>query len=762
MSAVNVKAINTDGCAAGNRPVAADGPGSLAELFSPRSVAVLGASANPERFSGKIVPTLLRQGFGGAIYPINPARTHIAGLPCYGRLLDVPGDVDCVVFALAAEHIEAAIAQCAQKCVKLLVVCSAGFAEQGDDGGVALQENMLRLASKAGIRVLGPNCIGFANLVARVCISSAAAMSWPDIPQGRIGLVSQSGGLGLASILHAALEAGIAFSHIVTTGNEADLNTMEIARFLVSDEHTDVLAMTVEAVRDIDGFIGVLRAARQARKPVVILKSGRTELGKVMAASHTGALAGSVEVFEAACRQYAAVCANDIDDFYELASMLGKLRHSGKLAQDWQPGKHCAAVSISGGHIGLFADHGSLAGLSFPEFSTETLAAVARELGFEGNFQNPLDTTARTIGDDGFWGRCVEVLLADPSIHVVVPIITVARSYEPAVRDFIDIARRSKKIVIVLWAGGDFEGEAKRLLAQSDIPVFRTPARTAEALRVLDSYYSSMSTQHAEHESTCIDEARSRLAAQALQNFASVSKASLSESQSRLVLGELGFPFTGQQLAGSMDEALAAAGSLGYPLVLKADHPDIPHKTDVGAVFLNIRDEAALRDAYGRLEQRMREIAPGKGKVLVQPMVDVGTELIVGVHRDVEFGPVVLLGIGGVFVEVLQDVAIRKAPIGREDALSMMAELRASRLLDGVRGQRPVDKEELAQLLVMLSEFAHANAEILKEVDINPLALDKRSGRLVALDALIVLDDAAGRKDQSGPGRAAQGSMYGS
>ncbi|MGP1615538.1 MAG: CoA-binding protein, partial [Pollutimonas bauzanensis] len=457
-------------------------PADVAGLFKPKSIAVVGASANPERFSGKIIPSLLRQGYGGAIYPVNPGRGNIGGLACYPDLAAVPGDVDCVVYALAAEHIGAVLDQCRDKRVRLMVVSSAGFAERGDAQGVAMQESMLARARAAGVRVLGPNCIGFINMVSRVCVSSAAAASWPDIPRGGIGLVSQSGGLGLATILYSALEDGISFSHIVTTGNEADLDTIDIARYLIADAATDVVAMTVEAVRDKAAFFGALQEAKAAGKPVVVLKSGRTELGKTMAASHTGALAGSAAVFEAVCAQYGAICANDVDDFYQIAAMLAKLRRAGKLGTFANPGAHCAALSISGGHIGLFADHASLAGLAFPAFSGRTQAAIARELGFEGNFQNPLDTTARTIGDDGFWGRCASVLLDDAAIEVVVPIITVARTYEAAIRDFIDIAQKSGKIVVVVWAGGDFEGEGRRLLMQSNVPVFRTPARAAAAI----------------------------------------------------------------------------------------------------------------------------------------------------------------------------------------------------------------------------------------------------------------------------------------
>lgn len=713
-------------------------PSEIARLFKPRSIAIVGASANPERFSGKIIPTLRRQGYKGAIYPVNPARSTIGDLPSYPDLASIPGDVDCVVYALAAEHIAGVLDQCPQKKVRLMVVSSAGFAERGDDAGHQLQETLVSRAAANGVRVLGPNCIGFINLVDQICVSSAAALAWPAIPMGRIGLVSQSGGLGLASILYGALEDGVSFSHIVTTGNEADLDTIDVARFLIDDDDTDVLAITVEAVRDPEGFRQVLESARSSAKPVVILKSGRTDLGKTMAASHTGALAGSAQVFESVCQQYGAICAHDIDDFYQIASMFARLRRAGKLGQLHAPGRQCAALSISGGHIGLFADHASFEGLTFPPFSSATKQRITQELGFEGNFQNPLDTTARTIGDDGFWGRCVEALLQDEHIQVVVPIITVARSYEPAIRDFIRISESTPKAIVVVWAGGDFEGEGRKLLAGSNIPVFRTPARAAAAIRALNTYCELRDRTH-DPEQVDVQDPAVQKAVSLLDQAHNGSKAALTERASKEILGALGLPVTLECSAGTEDAAVEAARKLGFPIVLKGEHPDVLHKSDLGLVFLNLRDEDEVRSAFRSAMQRLEAAGFSDGKVLVQQMVRAGTELILGITSDPEFGPVVVLGLGGIFVEVLNDAAMRVAPFGREEALAMISELRGGALLDGIRGQPAVDREALAGLLVKLERFAHAARDKVREVDVNPLVIDLNSGQLRALDALVVL-----------------------
>jgi acetyltransferase len=733
-----------------NMPLASPSPSkrerapatSLAALFSPKSIAVIGASSNPTRFTGKIIPTLLRQGYKGTIYPVNAKSAEIAGLKCYPELAAIPGTVDCIVYALAPEQMRSALRGAKQLGAKLLVVASAGFAERGDEEGKRLQDELVALAHENGMRVIGPNCIGFANFVDRICATAAAAMDWPDIQPGRIGLVSQSGGLGFATVLFNALEEGIGFSHVVTTGNEADLDTIDIARFLVNDARTDVIAITVEAVRDPEGFIDFLGLAREAGKPVVVLKSGRTDLGKVMAASHTGALAGSAEVFEAVCRQFGVTCTHDVDEFYQIAAMFGKLRAAGKLKRPVAPGSKCTAFSISGGHIGLFADHASTHGLKFSPFSANTMAAIERELGFSGNFQNPLDTTARAIGDDAFWGRCLRVLLEDDSVDIAVPIITVARSYDRAIEDFIALAEQSEKIVSVLWAGGCFDGNGMRLLRESKVPVFRTAARAAAAIEALDRYCTiqhRMQRAATRRNAEGIEKARTML-----RHAAGTGQSALTERESKEVLAAIGFPATREDVVTSAADAVATARAIGYPVALKGEHPDILHKSEAGIVFLNLQDEQAVAAAFDTIVERMQKAIPGdkRGRVLVQEMLPQGTELILGLTRDPEFGLVVLCGLGGIFVEILNDASMRLPPFSHDEALRMIGELRGVKVLQGARGREPVNLDRVADLLVALGDFAVANRDLVKEVDINPL-IAVGGDRLNMADALIVLNSEA-------------------
>ncbi|TAM88834.1 MAG: hypothetical protein EPN41_05025 [Candidimonas sp.] len=729
-------------------------PGLLHGLFAPRSVAVVGASANPARFSGRVVPTLLRHGYTGDLYPVNPKRTEISGRRCYADLAAIPGDVDCVVYCFDAAHILDALSQCAKKRVKLLVIASTGFAESGTAEGRDLQAEVVRRARASGIRVLGPNCIGFANFGDSTVAAAAAVMEWRHAPRGHIGLVTQSGGLGLATVAYCAFEDGIGFSHIISTGNEADIDTVDVAEFFVRDAATHVIAITIEAVREPARFITLLEHAGATRKPVVVLKSGRSSLGKVMAASHTGALAGQAEVFEMVCRRYGVTVADDVDDFYQIAAMFGKLRAAGKLGRYLHPGSHCAALSLSGGHVGLFADLGSLAGLRFPPFDEQRRAAIAQALGFPGHFQNPLDTTARVIGDDAFWGRCVNVLMDDVQIELVVPIITVAHSYAPAIADFVHIAQEREKIVVVVWAGGSFEAGERARLSDSNVPFFRTPSRAARALQALERYCSVWNADVPPCRRNGVAAIAASAARQCLLRARREGRTVLAEYEAKKVLGAAGLPRMREFLAASLADARLAAAEIGYPVVLKGQSDKILHKTDAGIVFLDVPDEAALTTAFTIIQERVhaRAGAADPAAVLIQEKVQVGQEMIVGAKTDPEFGAVVVVGIGGIFVEIAHDVALRLPPLSAEEAGTMLNELKGVRLLQGARGQPAADISELSRLIARFSEFVHENRDLIAEIDVNPLASVRGAGVWRILDALILLKPA----DES---RVGQGSL---
>lgn len=704
------------------------------DLFRPRSIAIVGASADTGRFNGRIIPSLIRHGFKGGIYPVNPKREEIGGQRCYPSAADLP-QTDCVIYALGPAQALPVMEACAGKGVKLFFIAAAGFAETATPEGITLQARLAERARELGMRLLGPNCIGFANFHDRVACAAAAAMEWPDIPAGDVGLAAQSGGLSFASVIYCGLAEGTAFSHIISTGNEADLDAVECAEVLLEDPDTHAIALIIEAVRDAPAFLSFLRRAGEAGKPVVVLKTGRSSLGKVMAQSHTGALAGASEVFDMVCRQYGAVVAEDIDELFRIATMFARLRRAGKLHTFTNPGAHVASFCLSGGHVGLTADHGSFAGLSFPALPDTADARFSDALGFPVHGQNPLDTTAQVVGDDGIWKRCTEVFFGFDDIQLVLPTFTVARSYSEAIRDLSKIAAEGDGIIVICWPGGSFDAADRALLADSLLPHFPMPRQAARGIAALDAWCGVWAGGTGPGAGAKVTTTPSP-ARQALLEYRASGADVVTEHAAKSILSLAGVPVTEDRICRTAEEAVTAAEAAGFPVVMKGDAPTILHKSDAGLVTLNLHDAPSVREAYARLAT---QLADTPGAVLsVQPMVAFDHELILGAKHDPEFGPVVALGMGGIFVEILRDAAFRLAPVSVESAREMIGELKAAPILAGARGSASVDLDALARVIAALSVFAAENADLVEEIDVNPLVVT-RDGQLMALDGLMVL-----------------------
>lgn len=705
------------------------------DIFRPRSIAIIGASADTSRFNGRIIPSLIRHGFKGNIYPVNPKREEIGGQRCYPSAAELP-QTDCVIYALGPGTAMATLEACASKGVTLFFVAAAGFAETARPEDIALQAALAKRARELGMRLLGPNCIGFANFHDRVACAAAAAMEWPEIPAGDVGLAAQSGGLSFASVIYCGLAEGTAFSHIISTGNEADLDAVECAEVLLNDPDTHAIALIIEAVRDAPAFLSFLRRAGEHGKPVVVLKTGRSSLGKVMAQSHTGALAGSSEVFDMVCRQYGVTVAEDIDELFRIAAMFAKLRRSGKLGRYANPGAHVASFCLSGGHVGLTADHGSFAGLSFPPVPEGADEKFSKALGFEIHAQNPLDTTAQVVGDDGIWKRCTEIFFDFNDIQVVIPTFTVARSYAEAIRDLSQIVTDRPEIVVVCWPGGSFGEDDRAMLAASPLPYFPMPRQAARGVAALDAWSKVWAGDANGPELATPPAPRNSPARDALLEFRATGATVVTEHAAKRILSLAGVPVTDDRICATAEEAATAATDLGFPVVLKGDAPTILHKSDAGLVALGLDDADAVRAAFERLSAQLVD-TPG-ATLTVQPMIPFDQELILGAKHDPEFGPVVALGLGGIFVEVLRDAAFRLAPVSPQEARRMIGELKAAPILMGARGATPVDLDALANTISALSAFVADCSDLIEEIDVNPLAVTKEGG-LIALDGLMVL-----------------------
>lgn len=713
----------------------------IGALIAPRSIAIIGASSDETKFSGRIMPFLMRNGYPGALYPINARRSEIHGRACYPDLGSVPGDVDCVVYSIGAEGIDPVLAACEAKHVKLLVVTSSGFAERGDAEGQARQERLLAFARRTGTRVLGPNCVGFLNPVDQVALAAAVVLEFPDKPSGRIGMVAQSGGIGVGTVPFNAFERRIGFSRIINTGNEADLDLAECTAFLADDPATDVILLTVEGVRDGAAFRAALEKAARNNKPVLILKIGRSSLGQTMAASHTGAMVGSDAVFDALCRRTGALRVDDVDELYLFASMFAKLKAAGKLdnpAALVGASQGVTGISVSGGHVGLFGDLGAAAGLGFPQLAAETQAGLREELGAPGPFLNPVDMTGGAVGEHTIWARCMRRLLADPAIRIGVPILTVARNYDVALNDIVALNAATDKLMMVLWVGGVLEGGGKPLLRNSPVPLFESPALAIKGMLMLERYCEGQAALAA-RAATAVDAPNTGLAnvRAALARYA--PGATLGERAAKDLLAQLGFPVTREVIAHSAAEAAAAADRMGYPVVAKGEHPDILHKTEAGIVRLNLRSAEEVGSAWTDIVARMAAAVPGKPSdaVLIQEQVPAGIELILGVKDDPVFGPVVMFGTGGIYAEVLHDVSLALAPLTHAEARAMIDATRGAALLKGARGRTPADLDAIARLLVALGELAASGA--VREIDVNPLiVIDRASDALRVVDALMI------------------------
>jgi len=743
---------------------------SLLTLLTPRSIAIVGASSDPSKFSGRVLGALVRHGFTGKIYPINSKQDSIAGLRAYTSLDDITEPIDCVLYSIAASSISEVLSACERNGhVKLLVVTSAGFAERNDEQGHALQASLSAFAARTGTRVMGPNCLGFLNTIDATALAAGAVLEVPDLGVGRIGVVSQSGGLAFGTILIGGHQRGIAYSRMITTGNEADLDLVDWFATLLDDDDTDAIALTIEGVRDGNRFLACLAKAQHLNKPVVILKTGRTSLGETMAMSHTGSIAGSQAVFASVCAQYGATLVNDLEALIEISAMFAKLRKSGKLvagAPRADRSAGCAALSISGGHIGLFADLGSEAGLRFPVLSLDTQQKLAAELKVTVPVINPVDLSGGSVANPGLWGHCAQALLGDEQVDIVLPIMTIARNYDSVSNDLLRTDASSRKIVMAVWPGSWLEGEGKALLRNSVMPIFDSQTVAAAGAAALVSYWrvtaqaSRQSYANAQAQANTTTDVQTQLRTDAhtqtpltasnsnmLEDLLALARKSriAGERESKQLLARIGLPVVGEILVTSLQDAVAAAHKIGFPVVLKGLHPDITHKSDAGLVWLKLSSSEQVQEAFEAITTALTRLGTNdlaKTSVLVQEMIPEGNEVLLGVRRDSTFGPCVVFGLGGIYVEVLKDFAVRKAPLMQEEALEMINEIKGIALLKGARGREPADLNAIAALLVALGDFAVSYQDIVSEVEINPLIIvNGKQTMLRAVDALLVFKD---------------------
>ncbi|MET3394799.1 acyl-CoA synthetase (NDP forming) [Variovorax sp. 1140] len=690
---------------------------SLSALFAPRSIAVVGASSSPQKIGGIPVDYQRRFGFDGALYPVNPKADRIQDLQAWPTLRAIGRPVDLAILAVPAALVDGALDDAIAAKVKGVVLFSSGFAETGADG-LAAQARLGDKARAAGVRLVGPNCLGFMNIARNVYATFSPAPGVGRVSAGRIGLVSQSGAFG-AYAYSMARARGVGLSLWATTGNEADVQFADCLAWLAQDPATDVIMGYMEGCRDGPRLRAALALAQANGKPVVMVKVGSTALGAQAAASHTAALAGDDAVYDAVFRQYGVLRARNLTEFFDLA-------HSAAVAGRPRD-RSIGLFTLSGGVGALMADEASAQGLDVQPLSEAAQDTLRSWVPFAAP-RNPVDITGQVTNDMSLLERSARVMLDDRGFASWMGFLAAAGASDafwPVLRELVGSLRAAYPdtllaISTLLAPERRAELEAMRCL------VFADPSdgiRTIAALAGL--------------KTGAPPSAVPALASNPLQ----LSPGTMSEPDALALLAEAGVPVVEHRVVRSADEAAAAAEAIGDAVVVKIVSADIPHKSDVGGVALGLRGAAQAKAAFERTRDRALTARPDArlDGALVARMLAGGVECIAGVHRDPVFGPVLMFGLGGIHVETLRDVSLRALPITRDDALAMVRELRAFAILDGARGRAPVDLDSIADALCALAGFALRAGDSLDSAEINPLiARPRADGGCVAVDALVV------------------------
>lgn len=690
----------------------------LRALFQPRSVAVIGASSDQSKIGGRPIHHLVTSGFQGPIYPINPARTEVQGLRCHPSLADVGEEVDLAIVAVPTPAVLDAVRECADAGVRVAIVFSAGFAEMGP-AGATLQRELVAVAAAAGMRVVGPNCIGAANMAEGAATTFAFAVQIP-LPEGdlpRVALVSQSGAIG-GHCVAMAPRRGFKFDPWVTTGNESDVDVADCVAYLAADDQVSAIAVYMEGCQNGDRLRAAFELARQRRKPVIMLKAGRTEAGAAAAASHTASLAGSSEAYDALFRRYGVCRVESITELVDMAAALAV----GRIPA----GRRVGIVTGSGGAGILMADAAVAAELRIDPLP-ETAQRQLKELWPAASVVNPIDTTAQATNDPALLSAFLDTILEQSDYDVILLFLSYLGMMPPWSDNLLTSLRKVRAShpeanVVVSMLGID---EVTRTVRELGIPVFEELADAVRAVARL----ADLGVGFASEPPPAPDGPTVRLSLQE----------PLTESAAKRLLASAGIPVVAERVARSADEAVAAAREVGLPVALKVESKDIAHKSEVGGVVLDVATEDDVRLAYAGVLDAVATAAPAAdvAGVLVAPMVRDGVETILGVANDPTLGPVVMFGLGGVFVEVLRDVSFRLAPFDAREAEAMIREVKGFPLLDGARGRPRCDVPALAEALSRLSLFAAQNADLLDSVDINPFLVLPEGRGAVAVDALV-------------------------
>jgi acyl-CoA synthetase (NDP forming) len=690
-------------------------------LLRPRSLAVVGSLADPHSIGGAFLGNLDRFGYSGELHLVSRNRSQINGRPCVPAIDDLPTDIDSVALVVPEPAVLDAVAGCIRRRAKSALVFAAGFAETGAEGR-ARQERLAAMAREGGLAVNGPNSIGIINYVDGIPLTFEPLEPQSSGAGRSVAVVAQSGGMS-GNIRSAVAAKGIPVSYVISSGNEAVCGIEDFLSYLVDDVETSVIAAFVEQVRRPHLFRQLIRRAQARGKPVVLMHPGRSARARESAQSHTGALAGDYAVMRTLLDGEGVLIVDTLDELVDVTTLLCR--------NPEPPALGPAIVTNSGAFRGIALDFCDDLGLTLPTLSDATTGALRHVLPNFAAFDNPVDVTTAGMTNPGVFGDTARLLLDDPGTgSLLVTIMGGApRQQVGKVSSLLPVMTATAKPVALVILGDDLplSEEALALVRESGVPFFRSPDRALRALARI--------TAHGQAR-----QAASAAPPLAMPALCALTPGTVPEYRSKLFLAAAGLTVPFGALVQSADEAAAIAAAIGYPVVLKAQAAELPHKTEAGGVALGIADEPALRRAWSQMTETLQAARPGLvlDGVLVEPMAAGGLEMIIGARRDPDWGPVLMVGLGGIWAEALKDVRLLPAEAGPDRIAAELGRLRGAALLDGFRGSPPVDRPALIDALMRLAALVRSHPEI-EEIEINPLIVYPQGKGTVALDALMVV-----------------------
>ncbi len=701
-------------------------------LFNPKSVAVIGVSTNAAAFGSNSVTNLIRNQFPGNIYRINPKYDKLGEHPCYASVTALPEVPDCSIIALPREGVEKAVLDCARAGVGGVVIFASGYFETGIPGRDQAQARLVAIARETGLKIIGPNCMGFANFGAQAMVSFATHdMELAPPPYPGIAIVSQSGAMGFS--LSQSVRRGMNISHVVACGNACDVNITDLISYFAEDPGCGAVACILEGLNDPSQLLQAGEIAWRAGKPVVICKLGTGEGGAAAALSHTGSLAGSMAAYAAACDRAGIVMVHSIERLLETATFLSKVTAP-------PAARGIAAMGGSGGSLIAATDAAEAHGLAMPELGLELEAKLRPYVPEFGALRNPCDLTAMVAANPTGYPIAVETMLSAPQYSaIVIPQLSVKVTTRGRLQSIAGIGMKLGKPICLPFIGGWVGGPGNEFAEmERGLQWFFTMDNCMETLKL----WHQQDDRRREREKLGPRRLVRLSPGDAKGKAAALIEASpnrtLTEREAKAVLALYGVPVVGEQLVQSAAEAASAAQSLGFPVAIKVESPDLPHKTEAGVIRLNLKTAGEVQTAWAAVMANAVKHAPDAriNGVLVQPMVSAGTEVMVGARIDPLFGPLIVCGLGGILVELLKDTALDLAPVTPHEARAMLGKLKGQAALTGFRGAEPVDQGRLADIIVRLSEFADDQKALIAELDVNPLICS--GGQIRAVDALIV------------------------